>query len=64
MLSDNQNNNLVPRFSLQDTDERKRSTGNEVAKVAAHETGPSVAIQFDSQACPFISLWTEFGIIN
>ena len=57
MFSDNQNNNLVTRFFLQGTDERKRNTGNEVAKVAAQETGPFVVIQF-------ISLWTEFGIIN
>ena len=49
MLSDNQNNNLVPRFSLQGTDERKRNTGNDVAKAAAHETGLSVVIQFDSE---------------
>ena len=64
MLSDNQNKNLVPRFSLQGTDERKRNTGNDVAISAAHEPGLSVVIQFDSKTCPFISLWCEFGIIN
>ena len=35
-LCDNQNNN---RFSLQGTYERKRNTGNDVAKAAAQETG-------------------------
>ena len=64
MLSDYQNKNLVPRFSLQGTDERKRNTGNDVAISTAHETELSVVIQFDSKTCPFISLWCEFGIIN